>query len=597
LAGTSYEPHLLDGNPASSSEQNIGFLVDSSRVSLVEGPVQLFKGKTFDFAGVTDILHDRPPLVLEVNMHRAGSSQAFPVTIMLLHLKSLIEVDSNAPIGDGQTLGARNREKRRLGAEDVADAIEERVAENLVVLGDLNAFEFNDGYGDIVGTLQGVPVAADEVVEASVDRWDHELVNLLSLVEDAGERYSYNFGGSAQVLDHILVNGAMASRASRLHYMRGNVDLPAALATDFSRAERASDHDAPVAYFAFPALSDLSVAITAAPSAQTGSGLSYSLSVANAGPDAASDVTLSVPANVNLGAVSVIVPDGWSCSTSGMGALSCSIASLAGGAAAIFAVDAVVACSTADGTLLAQDASIAGSTPELTLDNNAASYSATAFNPPPAIQGLVTAIVVAPVPGAAGPGAVVADELFGSPSVTDNCGGATLTRGGVPPDSLFPVGTSVVTYTAIDSGGATATSLASVQVLTALESLRAIEAEVRALIAAHPPTSPQARRLGSALRHLERADAQLNGTPTQKMKTRAANQVVAAIEVFEEIKRRSLLPAATIESLLKRSTGVNWLMAKQGGGPEHLIESGDVLAAEGLYSTAAHFYATAILLQ
>lgn len=117
----------------------------------------------------------------------------------------------------------------------------------------------------------------------------------------------------------------------------------------WSSTGRYWDHDAPVAYFTFSALTDLSIGITAAPSGQTGAALSYSMSVANAGLYAASDVTLSVPANVSLGSVSVSVPDGWSCSSSGMGALSCSIGSFAAGSTATFAVDALIACSTADG--------------------------------------------------------------------------------------------------------------------------------------------------------------------------------------------------------------------------------------------------------
>jgi hypothetical protein len=253
-AGTAYQAVLLDADETSSNEQNIGFLIDTARVDIVDGPTQLFKGKTFDFAGATDTLHDRPPLVLKVNVRRPGSSETFPVTLMLLHLRSLIDVDSTAPFGQGQTVGARVREKRRLGAEDVADAIEERQGENLVVLGDLNAFQFNDGYGDIVGTLRGTPAPADQVVESSVDRWDHALFDLVDGLANPAERYTFSFEGSAQVLDHVLLNSQMLARLSGLHHARNNADFPAALATDFSRSERFSDHDPVVALFDLPAL-------------------------------------------------------------------------------------------------------------------------------------------------------------------------------------------------------------------------------------------------------------------------------------------------------------------------------------------------------
>ena len=251
-AGTSYQAYLLATDPPNT--QNIGFLVDTARVSVTEDPIQLFKGKQFEYGGVTDTLHDRPPLVMKVNLHRAGSSQTFPVTLLLLHLKSLIEVDSLAPFGPGLpfTLGGRNREKRRLGAEDVANEIEARQHENLVVLGDFNAFEFSDGYGDITGTLKGTPVPANQVVEASADTWDHELINLVDTVADPDQRYSFVFQGSAQVLDHVLINTQMLSHLAFLHYARNNADFPASLGTDFTRSERVADHDPVLAYFTFP---------------------------------------------------------------------------------------------------------------------------------------------------------------------------------------------------------------------------------------------------------------------------------------------------------------------------------------------------------
>ena len=74
---------------------------------------------------------------------------------------------------------------------------------------------------------------------------------------------------------------------------------------------------------------------------------------------------------------------------------------------------------------------------------------------------------------------MVSETALGLPSVADNCGGATLVRAGVPAGNLFPVGLTAVTYTATDSGGATATAITTVHVLNAVESLAAIAAESR----------------------------------------------------------------------------------------------------------------------
>jgi Bacterial surface protein, Ig-like domain len=61
------------------------------------------------------------------------------------------------------------------------------------------------------------------------------------------------FDGNAQALDHILVNSLALKRVSRTAYARSNADFPESLRGDATRPERVSDHDAAIAYFAFPA--------------------------------------------------------------------------------------------------------------------------------------------------------------------------------------------------------------------------------------------------------------------------------------------------------------------------------------------------------
>jgi hypothetical protein len=61
------------------------------------------------------------------------------------------------------------------------------------------------------------------------------------------------FEGNAQALDHVLVNANMLSRVTRFAFARSNADFPTAFASDFTRPERISDHDHPVAYFALAA--------------------------------------------------------------------------------------------------------------------------------------------------------------------------------------------------------------------------------------------------------------------------------------------------------------------------------------------------------
>ena len=251
--GVNYVAYLEEGAPNFGDDQDIGYLVNSQRVTVVGTPVQYHKDVTFTFSGVTDILHDRPSYVLTADVPQSGGG-TFRTTTILNHTKSLIAVDSPRPYNGGpSTEGARNREKRRLQAEDIADLIETLQEENLVVLGDLNAFEFNDGLTDVLGTFQGTPAPPEQVVEPSMpDRWTFQLTNLLSMVA-ADQRYSFTFEGNAQVLDHVLVNNLMLARNSRFVYARYNADFSEAFADIPTRPERLSDHDAPVAYFEAPA--------------------------------------------------------------------------------------------------------------------------------------------------------------------------------------------------------------------------------------------------------------------------------------------------------------------------------------------------------
>ena len=73
---------------------------------------------------------------------------------------------------------------------------------------------------------------------------------LADLVEyiDQRNRYSYSYDGSAQVLDHILVNKPIRDRLLKFGYARVDADFPVVWANDPTRPERISDHDAPVVF-------------------------------------------------------------------------------------------------------------------------------------------------------------------------------------------------------------------------------------------------------------------------------------------------------------------------------------------------------------
>jgi uncharacterized protein len=245
-ANPGYQAFLAEGNDISNI--NVGFLVKST-ITVVD-VTQYGKNTTFvsPTSGSTLLLNDRPPLILRARTARAGSNESMSFTVIVNHLRSLLDLDDPAS-------GAQVRAKRQQQAEFLADLIQSRQAadpnEKIVVLGDFNAYQFSDGYVDVVGTVKGMPVPADQLVLSS-----NPLVNpaLTALVDQdaAADRYSYTFGGSAQELDQILLNQPALAIFSRYAVGRLNADFPEIYRNDPNRPERISDHDWPVVYLNLP---------------------------------------------------------------------------------------------------------------------------------------------------------------------------------------------------------------------------------------------------------------------------------------------------------------------------------------------------------
>ena len=239
-----YQAFLVEGNDVGGIDS--GFLVKTPRVTIVD--VTQF-GQTTTYvepSGGVATLNDRPPLVLRAIIN-SQTHPPYPVTVIVNHLRSLSGVDDPAD-------GDRVRAKRRAQAEYLANLIQARQAadptERIVSVGDYNAFQFNDGYVDVIGTIKGSPTPANDVVLASGDQVDPNLDDLVDVVP-AGERYSFSFDGNAQELDHVLVTtGPQNSlRPVDLQYGRMDTDFPEIYRSDPNRPERLSDHDPLIAYF------------------------------------------------------------------------------------------------------------------------------------------------------------------------------------------------------------------------------------------------------------------------------------------------------------------------------------------------------------
>jgi DNA-binding beta-propeller fold protein YncE len=68
-------------------------------------------------------------------------------------------------------------------------------------------------------------------------------------------------------------------------------------------------------------------------------------------------------------------------------------------------------------------------------------------------------------PGATSCGATVSDAALGAAITNDNCPGVSVTRSGVPGGNLFPVGSTIITYTAKDMAGNIGTATQTVTVV------------------------------------------------------------------------------------------------------------------------------------
>lgn len=140
---------------------------------------------------------------------------------------------------------------------------------------------------------------------------------------------------------------------------------------------------------------DLAVTKTASPATvDTGTNVTYTITVANNGPDSAANVTLTdnLPASTTF--VSNSGASGWTCfdpAVGSTGAITCTIASLPNGDTATFTVVVQVSCNVAHATVINDTATVSAGTPDPNLSNNSSTASVTASNPPPTVSAAVVA--------------------------------------------------------------------------------------------------------------------------------------------------------------------------------------------------------------
>ena len=306
------------------------------------------------------------------------------------------------------------------------------------MVGDLNAYEISDGYVDVVGQMAGDFVAADNLLSGP------DLVNpnltKQALSVAANDRYSYNFEGTAQVLDHALTTQATNTWVRGFAYGRGNTDSAVNLIYDASTSLRSSDHDGAVLFLMSDAngdgipddsqSADLSITKVDSPDpVLTGGTLTYTLTVSNAGPVAAGPtrVTDTLPAGVSYGSA---VGTGWSCVQS-TGTVTCDASTMPVGTAADIVITLTVTATSGTLTNTAEVSSFIA-------DPNPANNTATSVTTVTPLADL--AVTMTANPAATGPG-----MPFTHAATVTNLGPSAAT--GVTLTLTPPAGTVVMTIT------------------------------------------------------------------------------------------------------------------------------------------------------
>ncbi|TKR29635.1 nuclease [Luteimonas gilva] len=358
-----YTAYLSEGNDVGGID--IGFLVRTTEVAAGTPRVEVVsvtqEGKnatwTDPASGNQALLNDRPPLVLSAVVHYADG-RSFPITAIGVHQRSLIDVDSESPSGS-TTAGDRVRKKRQAQAVFLANLIQTMQTADpqrrIAVLGDFNAFEFNDGLVDPMNVVTGSPTPDEQtaVPGDGIDLVNPNLMNLASLAP-ADQRYSYTFEGNAQSLDHVLANQPLldATVGVALDHPRINGDFPEVNRSAGDTPSRLSDHDPIVAYFRAEPVSfaDLSATASANPAnVDAGATMHFAATIANAGPNAAAFPAIGFAFDAALPDLAAVAPNGWSCDApvvSGQTtSLACSSATLANAGNAAFQLTAVAPAS------------------------------------------------------------------------------------------------------------------------------------------------------------------------------------------------------------------------------------------------------------
>ncbi|MDR3389493.1 MAG: lamin tail domain-containing protein [Rudaea sp.] len=269
--GVTYQPYTIPGNDVSGI--NIGLLVRNDVT--VNSVTQLYLNTMTSncSSGTSCLLNDRPPLLLDANY------LGYHFALLAIYNRSLSGLGSaakpyigpkraeeaaqvaaivNAWQTGGILVGAADAQQDANGNITTGSSnLEGDATVPLIVAGDFNAYEFSDGYADVTGMILGTALQSQNLYWYAGNAADTDTPGYTApaptLVDSgiksvADSRYSYNFSGYAQEIDHILLTRLAWTDFASISNAHGNSDVSEAsgVILDGSTAVRTSDHDGQV---------------------------------------------------------------------------------------------------------------------------------------------------------------------------------------------------------------------------------------------------------------------------------------------------------------------------------------------------------------
>jgi uncharacterized repeat protein (TIGR01451 family) len=324
-----------------------------------------------------DPVHNRPPTAQTFDVVDAVNP-AFGkrFTAIANHFKSkgCPGTGADADAGDGQSCfnGTRNAQASRLLTWISATVLPAAGDPDVLLLGDFNAYAKEDpvttltggGYTDLASALLG-STSYSYLFDAQLGHLDYAFASASLSPQVTGVGNWHINADESDLFDYNDEVFDSPGEASFEEKPDGSALVPPRVVFQPATPYRASDHD-PVIVGLFQ-IADLAVTKTDGPDpVNAGTNLTYTITVTNNGPDAATSASWTDTLPTGTTYVSLPAVAGWSCTTPAVGAggmVSCSNPSFAVGSA-VFTLTVAVDPSVTAGTVISNTATATSATAE-----------------------------------------------------------------------------------------------------------------------------------------------------------------------------------------------------------------------------------------